>query len=355
MPFYPALKRAPFTDEDRVRVADNLLSLRASLRNNVPRRTASETLLLATWNIRDFDSNKFKHGPRLPESFFYIAEILSAFDVVAIQEVGRNLYPLQRVLRILGPSWSYVVTDVTEGISGNSERMAFVYDRGKVLHRNIVGQVVLPQHHLVGEERQFARTPFYVAFQAGWFKFNLCAVHLYYGADSGEKLERRVQEIEGIAQFFARKAKKAPENYILLGDFNIVSPEHRTRQALVDNGFVIPDELASIPTNQFGTRYYDQIAFMANKDDIQLGASEKNAGAYDLYRTLFKTGDWRTYFDLLPAARRAKWDELPPEDADRQNYFRSIWRTFQMSDHLPLWVELKVDFGDRYLRKLKEG
>jgi hypothetical protein len=25
------------------------------------------------------------------------------------------------------------------------------------------------------------------------------------------------------------------------------------------------------------------------------------------------------------------------------------WRTFQMSDHLPLWVELKSDFSDSYL------
>ena len=27
-----------------------------------------DSLLLATWNIRDFDSNRFGHGPRLPES-----------------------------------------------------------------------------------------------------------------------------------------------------------------------------------------------------------------------------------------------------------------------------------------------
>jgi hypothetical protein len=27
------------------------------------------------------------------------------------------------------------------------------------------------------------------------------------------------------------------------------------------------------------------------------------------------------------------------------------WRTFKMSDHLPLWVELGVDFGTEYLQK----
>jgi hypothetical protein len=27
----------------------------------------------------------------------------------------------------------------------------------------------------------------------------------------------------------------------------------------------------------------------------------------------------------------------------------SGWRTYQMSDHLPMWVELQIDFGEEYL------
>ena len=38
----------------------------------------------------------------------------------------------------------------------------------------------------------------------------------------------------------------------------------------------------------------------------------------------------------------------PPE-----KLFTGSWRTFQMSDHLPLWVELKIDFSDQYLKKQK--
>ena len=48
-------------------------------------------------------------------------------------------------------------------------------------------------------------------------------------------------------------------------------------------------------------------------------------------------------------------------DLDRQVYQPNMteneyrqWRTFKMSDHLPLWVEVGVDFGKEYLeRKLK--
>jgi hypothetical protein len=31
------------------------------------------------------------------------------------------------------------------------------------------------------------------------------------------------------------------------------------------------------------------------------------------------------------------------------------WRTYQMSDHLPMWCELKLDFSQQYLNDLKQG
>jgi hypothetical protein len=39
---------------------------------------------------------------------------------------------------------------------------------------------------------------------------------------------------------------------------------------------------------------------------------------------------------------------------NKSAYYKQ-WRTFQMSDHFPLWVELRIDFSDAYLqRKLEE-
>ena len=34
--------------------------------------------------------------------------------------------------------------------------------------------------------------------------------------------------------------------------------------------------------------------------------------------------------------------------ANRSRYYRQ-WRTFQMSDHLPLWLEVVTDYSDDYL------
>ena len=57
-----------------------------------------------------------------------IAEIVSRFDVVAIQEVRGNLTALQTLLTALGPNWATIMTDVTRGKAGNNERMAFAFD-----------------------------------------------------------------------------------------------------------------------------------------------------------------------------------------------------------------------------------
>ena len=42
-------------------------------------------------------------------------------------------------------------------------------------------------------------------------------------------------------------------------------------------------------------------------------------------------------------------------EAEQRAYYADDWRTWQMSDHLPMWVQLKVDFTEAYLESLKPG
>ena len=93
-------------------------------------------MLLATWNIKDFDSRR----RRRPESRFHIAEILSAFDLVAIQEVGDDLTDLREVMKVLGDSWAYFAAE-TAGLT--RQRLVFLYARRKVRFQSGAGQVVL--------------------------------------------------------------------------------------------------------------------------------------------------------------------------------------------------------------------
>lgn len=356
--------------EDRTRTIEGLLRLRKQLAKELPARSVRDSLLLATWNIRDFGSSKLNPSPRLKESLFYIAEIIQSFDIVAVQEVNNNMKPFLDLMEILGPTWCYIATDVTEGSGGNGERMAFVYDKSKVMFRNIAGEIVLPDKLLVGGKQQFSRTPFMVKFQSGWCRFTLNTVHLYYGADTGDKLEKRIEEIDKIAGFLADRAEKDEENYVLLGDMNIVSPTDKTMAALKKHKFVLPGELvkkeipgeflhpetpaaaekAKTGSNMNRDKFYDQIAFYSKKNELEPGKSKENAGVFNYYDSVFREADWKSYFDS--STIQPKWGAT---EAKRKDYFAKKWRTWQMSDHLPMWVELNIDFTEKYLKKIGEA
>ena len=176
MPYYYPIKTMR-DKETQQRLVERLLRLRGQMDAQIPPKTQTETMLVATWNIREFGGN------RTAESLHYIAEILSRFDLIAIQEVSADLKGLQKVLSLMGPEWDYIVTGSTDGSAGGGERMAFVYDKSKITFKNIAGELVLPKEKLVDGAMQFARTPFCVAFQARWFKFKLATVHIYYRSE----------------------------------------------------------------------------------------------------------------------------------------------------------------------------
>ena len=358
MPNYLSLNQIACADRGRIIPA--LTRLRKKLSREIPPRDLQDHLLLATWNLRDFDSNRYRHGPRLEESFHYIAEVISRFDIIALQEIGEDLGPLRRVMNLLGPWWDFITTDVTEGPGGNRERGTILFDKRKVRFDNVAGEGVLPKRTLIAGERQFARTPYAVSFRAGWFSFSLCTVHLYYGADSGEKMQRRIEEIDTLAKFMARRVKRENSNVILLGDFNIVSPQHRTMQALLDSGFHVPDNLRK-PTNAMKNRYYDQIAFMIRRGELQPGTYSEfeNSGVFDVFRAVYRPSECAVYQQVCEADGRdlSKWlkksDGTARSESERKSYFVKDWRTFQISDHLPLWCSLRINFSENYLKTLR--
>lgn len=352
MPFYSPLRQLPA--EARSRTVAGLQALRReALAQGIPKRTLKDTLLLATWNIRDLGNEDKRArdgldqpGPRLEESYYYIAEIISNFDLVAVQEVN-SLEALQRIIRILGPSWDYMTTDISPGKAGNEERMTFVFDKRKVRFQNIAGQIVTE------ETRQFVRPPYYAAFQSGWFKFSLCTVHILYG--DYKDTTSRIVEIDKIASFLAERARRTGENIILLGDFNILSRDDPTFQPLDSHGWTVPLDLR---TNMEGTMAYDQIAFKMKEGEVRLGPSAPNSGAFDPYKAVFAEDSWETYHAIAAATGRpmTSWDgtrRWPQNDRvlTHEEYFRQ-WRTWQISDHMPLWLELEIDFTDQYLERI---
>lgn len=333
MPFYNNLN--PRKREDRW-TAVGLLRLRRAIRKTVPAKRMDGRLLLATWNIREFGGKKFKG--RSKEALFYIAEVMSAFDLVAVQEVRSDLADFNRLMRILGGWWRYLVTDVTLGRRGNEERLAFLYDSRKVTFGGFASQVVVPpkaKKQTVAPAEQLARTPFVVGFRCGWLKFTICTAHILYGKGVAAPLER-VQEIRALAQLLAERAKHPDawaKNMIVLGDFNIFKPTDETFKALTSAKFVVPKHLEGMTSNAAKGKHFDQIAFIA--PDLEDKLELSTAGVLNIFETVFtdKKKDQEFY-----AAAKGK---AP---------FRT-WRTYQLSDHLPMWIELRTDFSGKYLRE----
>lgn len=387
--FYSLLKEW-IPDEDRPRVVRNLTALREQLDRDVPPKNLESDLLLATWNIRDFDkTNRKGNGERFPESFFYIAEVLSRFDFVAVQEIN-EIEEWEKMMDILGASWGWIATDVAEVDGSNDERLTYLYDKRKVRFQNIAGEIVLPAEMLISaniepkaadrkkiettieietrkgkaEEtvgKQFRRTPFAALFQSAWFKFEICTVHIYYGDASGKKeMEERVQEIRRIGEFFGRRAKRClAENrrLILLGDFNVVGHDHETMKALLDSGFEVPPVLRKAPpTNAKKTMYYDQIAFRRRPGDLEyldseeeLGA-EAHAGSVDIFENVYTEEQFDEFKDQVEQASKS---QTKRSQKNPLGYYLD-WRTYQFSDHHPLWVRLKIDESENYLKGLAD-
>ena len=66
------------------------------------------------------------------------------------------------------------------------------------------------------------------------------------------------------------------------------------------------------------------------------------AGVYDCFDIVYRIDEEDTY---QPFMRK-------PGSSEFYSSYAS-WRTYQMSDHLPMWVELQVDFAREYLDEVE--
>jgi hypothetical protein len=137
---------------------------------------------------------------------------------------------------------------------------------------------------------------------------------------------------------------------------NVVSPDDDTMKALKKHKFILPADLTldndelRWTSNLGRDKHYDQIAFLVRKGELELGPSEHNAGVLNYYKAVYKDDEAEMYFPLGKA--NGKWPDTP---AERETYFTEEWRTWQMSDHLPLFIELRIDFTKEYLKRIREG
>lgn len=313
-------------DELPLEVAENLALLREDLDQKVPFKELDRNLLIATWNIRGFGDltrkwmSDDKDSPRRDlHSIFCIAEILSRFDVIAVQEVKGKLRALRDTLKLLGDNWSMILTDTNKSDSGNDERMAYLFDTRRVQLSGLAGEIVIPNEWVKDPDKvlreQFVRSPYAVSFRSGDKTFILVTVHIIYG----KKSKDRINEIHGIASWlndWAGDINAYDQNLIVLGDFNIDARGDVLDKTFLSEGLYVPEELQSLSRSIFdATKYYDQIAWFNDADGKRPKLSLEFMGAGN--------------YDFVPTA-------LNNRGLSKQKL------SFMISDHYPLWANFRI-------------
>ncbi|MGE5295208.1 MAG: endonuclease/exonuclease/phosphatase family protein [Solirubrobacterales bacterium] len=286
----------------------------------IPKRE-KDKLLIATWNLANLGAQQRRNPDRT-----LIAEILSWFDIIAIQECRENFADLFAIQNELGKSHRVVMSDA----SGNDERMAFLYDAKKATLLEEVGEIAFPPSQyktikLPGIDRPFEgfdRTPFLAAFSLNGTSLMLVNVHLYFGDDSPESMARRSLETFAVAKWADLRQKSLfsfTRELVVLGDFNMPKSDHDDPifKALTNLGLDVPEHSTQIASNIANDANYDQIAFLP---ETTRNCFTGQKGVFDFDGVVFP--------DLWQDGKNAK-------------NFRAYLR-YYISDHRPMWVQLSA-------------
>lgn len=311
-------------------VVEDIVRLRRRIqKSGLPNKIVDHNLLIGTWNIRSFGRvyEKWSENSGSPKrnlrSLAYLLEIIKCYDVLAIQELKRNISAIQILLKeFLGSDWGLIVSDTSAGEKGNSERLGFIYDKRRVQPSGLAGEIVLPPTKSGSSVQQFDRTPYIVGFQSGKEKFSLLTAHIRYG----ETPEDRINELTSLAEHTAKELRdrvkigNAEQNLIILGDFNIDDRmDNPLFKAFTSTGLVVPSSLLNLKTTYSKKpKYYDQIAwFMEDLDLLYNG----KAGVINFSGSIYQ------------------------EMTIKQMSYR-------VSDHFPLWIEFILDRSTEQMAKV---
>lgn len=258
--------------------------------------TGSASLKIASWNLYNFGNTK------QPQAMQKIADILSPFDVAALQEIStsaagaQGIAQLAALLNESGNKWDYIISDRTSG--EGSERYAYLWKTSKA---TLIGKPFLTQAQSLDEK--IDREPFMAR-----FKFNKnnnttqpdLLIANYHAVPVTKKPEQEIILLSALHDAYTK------DNLLVVGDFNL-EQNHNAFKPLKAMGYeaCLFDQKTSIKLTNVGGEYlsqpYDNLFY------------ETNA------LTKLRSG----IVDFVP--------DMPNLAAARQ-----------VSDHLPVWCELKV-------------
>lgn len=315
----PHKKPNPSFDYNFEKEVNALRKYRDSKQDRSIPAKSSQNLLVATWNLTNMGLQE-----RTDNDYRLMAEIISWFDLIAVQEIAIDLSGFRKLMSFL-PTYSPVVSDP----GGNKERLGFIYNREKVKLQEMIGEVAVPpaDHRYIrmktvsGIFTGFDRNPYIASFRAGQLDFVMVSVHLYYGGKSWYYKDRRTLETYAVARWgdLRRKSDTSySKNIMILGDFNLEKkdPKDPVYKALKSKGLLLPVHTSKVGSNLGGDYEYDQVAFFPGDMKSKF---TNNSGVFDFDGGIFADA-WK----------------------NRQDDFQDIIK-YHIADHRPLWAEFSIE------------
>lgn len=160
------------------------------------------------------------------------------------------------------------------------------------------------------------RSPYMASFRAGRFDFILLTVHI----KAGKRVRDRIPELQHLAEWVDERRNSEhvfDKDIIVMGDFNITTRRSATFEAITSKGLKIPNVLLGHHGMNLSRTYdYDQIL---HYNSLDRNFNDKGGIAH------FYTGGWRKLF------LKRKYPKMTKKKF-----------TFQISDHLPLWIQVNI-------------
>ena len=257
--------------------------------------TFGSVAILATFNLRDTS-----HGDPVPDRLQKVAAIISLMeaDIVWLQEISKQVQ-LQTLRRLL-PQYELRWANVGSAQGAPGTGLAMLYRKATV---EILGEPELfPSVPRTASDTAFRwyRVPFSQTVRVGTLKCQLVNVRLYWGASSGERLQRRVEELKELVRWIERRKSEDP--LIIAGCFNwpLDDPHMKTLQKprLFFPSTKLPADATESCHGEIIKRY-SHFALSTSIESCYIEGSVRYQELTPLYPD-WSASEWSNFADLNP-------------------------------------------------------
>ena len=261
----------------------------------------TDRINFVTWNLYNIGLSKDDEEMR------YIADLLRNYDIIAVQEVStqisgpRAITKLNEELSRKGAKWDYVISDPTSG--EGAERYAYLWRTEKV---KLLGRPWLVKAK--GLDEKINREPYMARFKVGE---NRILMGNFHAVPTSKNPEQEIELLDELHNAYSR------DNLTIMGDFNL-SQKSKAFDGLKSKGYrpVLLNQKTSLKTKvkdgehlaqEYDNVFYENEAFQSLK-----------SGVIDFVKDFGTLKEARNISDHLPVWCELKWRTVASEKAERK-------------------------------------